>query len=113
MIKKIKKQIFSNELPKWFKLLNLSILLPILLYPLVFYTTIFFFDNPKNLGLTNLLFFAVNAYPLYLVIITYLNSLLFQKNKIFGSILPVSILLTLLFGVSYVVYNIGVIFLKV
>jgi len=67
MIKRFLGQIFSKELPKWFRLLNASILSPILIWPFVLYTTIFFFDNPKNLGLTYLLFFAVNAYPVYLL----------------------------------------------
>ena len=104
MKKRILNQIFSKELPNWFKFLNLSILLPILLWPLVFYMTIFFFDNPKNLGLTYLLFFVVNAYPLYFIIIAYFNSLLFQKYKLVGSLLPSTILLTLIFCVIYVVF---------
>ena len=103
MIRRIYNTIFSKGLPKWFKLLNLSILLPILLWPLIFYTTIFFFDNPKNLGLAYLLFFAVNAYPIYLVVITYYNSQLFQKIKVLGIILPSAILLTLVSGVTNIV----------
>ena len=103
MTRRILKAIFFNKLPKWFKFLNLSILLPILFCPFIFYTTIFFFDNPKNLGLTYLLFFAVNAYPIYLVIIAYYNSRLFQKSKILGSILPLAILLSLVLGATYIV----------
>lgn len=103
MIKRLFQQLFSKDFPIWFRILNLCILLPILLYPLVFFTTIFFFDNPENLGLTWLLFFAVNAYPIYLLIIAYFNSILFQKNKILGSILPTFVLLILLYGVIYVV----------
>jgi len=102
MIKKTFKQIFTKGQPKWFKFLNLSILLPALLYPFVFYTTIFFFDNPKNLGLTYLLFFAVNAYPFYLLLLAYFNSLLFQKSRILGSLLPLAILLTFTFGTIYI-----------
>src|SRR5580704_11192071 len=99
MISKIKRQIFSKDLPTWFKFLNLCILLPTLLWPLIFYSTIFFFDNSYNLGQTYLLFFLVNTYPFYLAILAYLNSLLFQKNKVIGSILPAAILLTMICGV--------------
>lgn len=106
MIKRFTKQLFSNELPKWFKYLNLSILLPILFWPLIFYTTIFFFDNPKNLGQTYLLFFVVNAYPIYLVIIAFFNSILFQRNKLIGYILPAVILLTLTYGIIYIFIDI-------
>lgn len=83
--------------------MNLCILLPILLFPIVFFMTIFFFDNPKNLGLTYLLFFAVNIYPIYLIAIAYFNSILFKKNKVLGLILPTCILLTIAFCVGYVV----------
>ncbi|MEO8235496.1 MAG: DKNYY domain-containing protein [Flavobacterium sp.] len=106
-MKKILKQIFSKEQPKWVKFLNLSILLPALLCPFVFFTTFFFFDNPKNLGLTFLLFLALNAYPIYLVIIAYFNSLLFQKNRILGSLLPLTILLTLTIGTIYILFSMG------
>lgn len=98
-------QLWPKHLPKWFKILNSCILLPILLWPFVFYTTIFLFDNPKNMGQTYLVFFAINAYPIYLVIITYLNSLLFQKNKILGSILPSTVLLTLVLSVAYLAFE--------
>jgi hypothetical protein len=107
MIKKIRNQIFSKEQPKWFKFLNLFILLPILIWPIIFYSTIFFFDNPKNLGLSYLLFFVINAYPFYLLIIAYLNSLLFQKNKFLSFLLPISIVITILYGVSNYIHLIS------
>ena len=107
MIKRIIGQIFLKGLPKWFRLLNGSLLLPILLWPFVLYTTIFFFDNPKNLGLTYLAFFAVNAYPIYLLTVAYFNSKLFQKNKILGSILPTTTLSFLTVGVVYILFSMG------
>ncbi len=112
MIKKITGQIFSKEFPKWFRLLNASILLPILLWPFVLYTTIFFFDNPKNLGLTYLMFFTVNIYPIYLLTIAYFNSKLFQKNKIIGSILPATILTALTLGIIYILLSMGQVIYK-
>ena len=50
-------------------------------------------------------FFGVNAYPIYLLVIAYFNSLLFQKNKILGSIFPAMVLLTILVGVAYVSFD--------
>ena len=88
MFRKFINQFFTKENPIWFNVLNLVILLPILIWPFIFYTTIFFFDNPENLGLTYLLFFVVNAYPIYLLIIAFFNSKLFLKNRILGLILP-------------------------
>jgi len=88
MFLKFINQFFTKENPIWFNVLNLVILLPILIWPFIFYTTIFFFDNPENLGLTYLLFFVVNAYPIYLLIIAFFNSKLFLNNRILGLILP-------------------------
>jgi hypothetical protein len=101
MLRKSFNHIYPKDTPRWFRLLNLATFLPVLLWPLVFYATIFFFDNPRNLQLTYLAFFAVNAYPLYLVIIAYLNSRLFIKNNILGLILP----LTIIIGGAYILMS--------
>jgi hypothetical protein len=106
MLRQFFNQLFSKQIPIGFRFLNLAILLPTLLWPFVFFTSIFFFDNPKNLGLTYLLFLAVNAYPIYLLIIAYFNSKLFLKNRALGSILPITILLTFTIGGSYTVFSV-------
>lgn len=80
--------------PAWFRLLNLTFLLPCIVWPLVFFTTVFFFDNPKSFFLTFLLFIAVNAYPLYLIGILLLNARLFRRNKLLATILPIAFSLT-------------------
>ena len=87
-------KIIKQKNPVWFRLLNLTFLLPCLVWPLVFFTTIFFFDNPKNFFLTVLLFLAVNAYPLYLIGVLLLNARLFRWNKIIATILPIAFSLT-------------------
>jgi hypothetical protein len=97
------KRLFSKDIPKWFRVLNMCLFLPALLWPIVFYTTAFLFDNPKSLALAYLVFFGVNAYPVYLIVIAYLNILLFKKNIIIGSILPTIMLLILVSGVAYIV----------
>lgn len=107
MIEKIKSYLKYKELPKWFKILNLSILLPILIWPFIFFGTIFFFDNPKNLFYTYLLFFFVNAYPFYLAILALINIKLYIWNKLLGLIIPIIFLLTVTFCIGYYVYDIG------
>jgi len=99
MFRKFITQFFTKKNPIWFNILNLAILLPILIWPFIFYTTIFFFDNPKNLGLTYLLFFVVNAYPIYLLIIAFFNSKLFIQNRTLGVILPLTIIVVGLYAV--------------
>ncbi len=97
--------IFSKELPGWFKLLNLCILLPILLWPFVLYLSIFIFDNPHNLALAYLIFFALIAYPLYLLIIAELNSRLYFKSKKLSLILPILIFTLIIVGALNIAYE--------
>lgn len=112
MIEKIKSYLKYKELPKWFKILNLSILLPILLWPLVFFTTIFFFDNPPNTFYAFLLFLFVNAYPFYLAILALINIKLYKWNKLIGLILPIIFLGAASFCIGYYMYKIGDIFIN-
>lgn len=101
---KIWRQIFSNELPIWFRILNSIILLPMLLWPFVFYITVFFFDHPDHSVIALLLFIVVNIYPLYLVLLAYLNTLLFKSNKVLGIILPSAVFILLIYGViAYII----------
>ena len=103
MINRYLKQIFSKELNKFFKILNLFILFPIVLFPIVLFGSVFAFDSPKSNGLTFLLFFVVNAYPLYLLIIAYYNIILYKKNKVLGFILPSLIVLTILYPLVLII----------
>ena len=64
-----------------FKVLRIVSLTPILLWPLIFFSTIFFFDDPNsNETLAFIAFFAVNAYPLYLIGNLILSNKLYPKN---------------------------------
>ncbi len=77
------------------------VLLPILAAPLVFYTTIFFFDNPSSEGGAFLWFLAVNSYSLILLGICSASVLIYNKTrKILFSILP----FLLLSGMIYAGY---------
>lgn len=85
---KIKSIIFADDLDKWFKYLNLLILIPSLAWPYVLFLFIFLFDNPKSYLETWLIVFSIIFYPAYLLIICLLNIKLFRLNKILGAILP-------------------------
>jgi hypothetical protein len=100
MLKNLK--LFSNELPKWFKVLNSLMLLTILLWPFVLYISIFIFDNPHNLTLAYSSFFAINAYPLYIIIIAELNSRLHLKNKRLSLILPTLFCASIIYTIVYI-----------
>jgi hypothetical protein len=101
MVKKIRTYFHSDKFPRWFKILNLSLLLPIILWPFIFFTTIFFFDNPSNLITTFFFFFLVNAYPLYLITLVLLNAKLYTWNRFLGLLLPATFLITIITGAVY------------
>ena len=72
----------TKELP--FQILRVICLIPILMWPLIAYGSVFIFDGPnavKNPTFSYLLFFIVNAYPLYLIGTVYLSNKLYYKTK--------------------------------
>lgn len=96
---KFKLVSFSKELNKKFKWINWIILMPILLWPIVFFGSIFIFDNPKVVWKAFGLFFLVNSYPLYLLILFELNARIYKRFRWVGFIIPISILSVLSYGI--------------
>ena len=91
----------NDSKPFWFKvLLNLS-LTPILIWPFVFYGSIFIFDHPSSTAnevLLYLIFFGVNSYPLLLIINKRFCNKSFHKRKILSiTLLVIPILLLIVF----------------
>ncbi|MFA7445999.1 MAG: hypothetical protein WCY89_08635 [Flavobacteriaceae bacterium] len=100
---KFKLVSFSKEIPKKFKWINWLILTPILLWPLVFFMTVFFFDDPNaNPIMVWGLFFAVNLYPLYLFVLFELNARLYKKIKITGYVIPLLVVAGLLYIINII-----------
>lgn len=89
-----------KDVPTWFKVLNFILLLPCIVWPFIFFSTIFFFDNPSNFLYAFILFLLVNIYPLYLLGVLYLNYKLFIFNKIIGLIIPITVLILVLVGIT-------------
>jgi len=68
-----------------FKILRLISLIPILMWPLIFYGSLFFFSGPtalENQLITYVWFFGVNAYPLYLLGNLYLSNKFYYRNRV-------------------------------
>lgn len=94
MLRSVFKELFSRELPDWFRVMNFGMLLLVLLWPFVFFMTIVMFDQPDSGTTFNyVVFFIINAYPFYLVPILYYKTKLFQKNRLLGSVLPLMVAL--------------------
>lgn len=85
--------------PLILKCVCVVVLLPILAAPLVFYITIFFFDNPSSEGKAFLWFLAVNSYSLILLGICLASVWLYNKTKkIALASLPFALYLCLIFA---------------
>ena len=88
--------------PLSYKILRIISLLPILFWPFIFYTTIFFFDNPYGRDLAYMQFYSVNSYPLILIANAILSNILYKKNKWISTGLLWWPILFLVFLVIYV-----------
>lgn len=87
-----------------FKILRILSLLPVLAWPLVFYMSIFFFDNPNaSPAMVWALFIAANSYPLVLIGNLLLANKLYRKKKIAGYILMIWPIV--LFSLTIVIWN--------
>jgi hypothetical protein len=94
------RSFLKPKLPSWIIALNYIALIPALVWPIVFFASIFMFDNPKNAGATFLLFLLINSYPLILLANMHFSFMLFNKNKVLSAILP----LIPLVAFSYLIY---------
>jgi hypothetical protein len=74
--------------PVWFRIINLTILIPVIFWPVVLFGSIFIFDNPGNFFLTLLLFVLILAYPIYLFFLLKLNKRLFRFNRLIATLFP-------------------------
>lgn len=90
----IRKLINGNNEPRWFVFLNKLTLLPIVVWPFVFFTSIFIFDNPSNMGKAYLLFFGLNSYPFILLLLVKISYTIFKFNKVVAAAIPTLVLLT-------------------
>ena len=85
------------NLPRWFFILNYISLAPIVLWPIVFFGSIFMLDDPKA---SVLLFFTINCYPFLLIGLTLLSFNVYTYNKllaIFICLIPIIAELYLLY----------------
>jgi hypothetical protein len=97
----IRTLIQGKGYPRWLVLLNKISLAPIFLWPLVFYGSIFFFDNPGNLPLTFLAFILVNSYPFLLLALVRLSYRVYSKFTVLAIAIPC---LTFSFFIAFVLF---------
>lgn len=85
----------------WFSRLNTISLLPIILWPLIFFGSIFLFDNPQNVLFTFFILILMNSYPLLFLALSALSYRLFKVGRIVGIFIPV---LTIIGSVVLLIY---------
>lgn len=88
------------DIPWSIKILNYSTLLIILIWPLVFFGSIFMFANPDYLFLTFLLFILINSYPFIIIGLIYLSFKLYKKQPLISASIPVILLVGFLYFLS-------------
>ena len=100
--------VFKNhDHPRWIVYLNNVCLSGILVWPFVFFVSIFLFDNPKNEGQTFLWFVLINSYPLLLIALTYLSFKVFRLNKVVSAVFPLIAIGGYLFVLYMLIFSEG------
>ena len=85
--------------PLILKFVCVLVLLPILAAPLVFYTTIFFFDHPSSEGEAFLWFLVVNSYSVILLGICWASVWIYTRmRKTAFATFPLFLYLALIFA---------------
>jgi hypothetical protein len=90
--------IFKNkDLPRWIVFLNYGCLGGIVVWPLVFFGSIFMFDNPRNIHNTYIQVILLDSYPLLLMGLTFLSFKIFQWSRLISMMLPSLVILAYLY----------------
>lgn len=69
------------SLPLWLKLLNYLNVAPVITWPVIFFSTVFFFDAPASKLEAFAAFIVVNSYPVLLLGSLASSFLLYRKGK--------------------------------
>ena len=94
----------KSKLPWSIRILNYSTLITFLIWPLVFFGSIFIFDNPKNLPITFILFILINSYPLLIIGLIILSFKLFKKYTLISILIPISVLIAFFYLLTPLLY---------
>ena len=85
-----KNQTLRSKTDITFKILRVLSLIPIIAWPMVFYMSIFFFDNPNaNPLMVWGLFIGVNSYPLILIGNLLLGNKFYRKYRVIGFLIVI------------------------
>jgi hypothetical protein len=101
----VNKEIFTkSEKPYWYKIIMILSIMPIFLWPILFFGSIFFLDDPNITRSNELLFYGFNSLPIVFIALLYLSSKIFSKHKVLSTILlviPFIIFCSILLYIDY------------
>jgi hypothetical protein len=78
----------QKDRPRWLKILNWISLAGLLATPLIFFGSIFMFDNPDNFLQTFLFFLAINSYSIIIFLFSWLSYKIYPVEKWLGALFP-------------------------
>ncbi len=79
----------NKELPLWFRRLNYISLAGACGWPLVFFVSLFMFDDPNaNVNKRTVYWILINCYPIFLLILSLISYKLFRRSPIVAAIFP-------------------------
>ncbi len=91
----------TEDLPTWLLVIAMLVSSTILLWPFIFFMSIFMFDAPGSLFPRILYFVVINLYPLILIGNCYLGFHCYRKSKLFGLLVLLLPLIFYLFVLDY------------
>jgi len=97
----IRQKLNGEGYDLWFVWLNRLALLPILAWPLLFFGSIFLFDNPTLTATAYLTFFLILCYPIILFILIMWSFKLYNRNKYLAALIPILIIVLFLYAAIF------------
>ncbi|MBN8702864.1 MAG: DUF5389 family protein [Bacteroidetes bacterium] len=94
----------NNNKPFWFVFLLVANILPIFLWPLIFFSSIFLFDAPGSHTSTWIVFILMNSYPLVLIGNCIFSYKTYTKNPRRSMLLLSGSLGVILFLTLYIIF---------
>ena len=99
------RKVNNDNKPAWYKrIILISFRSSLIIWPLLFFMSIFLFDNPRNWILTLIIFGFINIIPLIFISLINFGHSIFDKYRhisIIISFIPLSVFLLFLFLVLF------------
>lgn len=95
----------KSKKPYWYKIIKILSIMPIFLWPILFFGSIFFLDNPNTTRYNELLFCGFNSLPIVFIALLYFSSRIFSKHKVLSIILlviPFIVFCSILLYIDYI-----------